>query len=320
MKWTVIVLTVAWLIIPAAATTGSPVTEDFEDGFADGQPLRVHADWFFGEQKGDPNADDEAGTKGGWGVAPGDRPFAWVANPFNWNDPELVSVTVGADWQTDAEGRLDDDRAGWSISNEDDSSSNIFGVQIDPGGSGESGINIEAYWDGENFGDDSGRTSIVDLPKLDGDTWYRLRAKITKLTDTSAKIKVTFVKLDDDGEPTGDVVSGTLDDTAALSGTPSGAVPNEAYFTPTTVWPVFKNYGRVIGGFDNAYFEIEKTSDAAAEPVEAEPADTDPKPADADPEPADADPEPASDDEPAEEPEPPAEPPTEPLQQLPPLK
>jgi len=258
------VLTMAWLAFPAAAFSDKAVTEDFESGYTDGEPLRVHADWFFGEENESPTCEDDIGIGGKYGISEGDRAFTWVAKKFNFNDEQFVSVTLGGDWQTDADGKLDDDRAGWSISNESDSSNNIFGVQMDPGGEGESGLNLEAYWDGEKFGDDGGRKSIVALPKLNGDTWYRLRAKFTKLSDTSVKIDVTFVELDAEGKPTGEVTKGSIADTSQLSNEQGEATPNAGYFTPTTVWPVFKNFQNVEGGFDNAYFEIEKTSDASA--------------------------------------------------------
>lgn len=270
MKRTVIAVAVGWLAGALTAAAGTPATEDFEKGYTDGEPLRVHADWFYQDENEDPTCEDDAGLGGSWGVAKGDRAFTWVAKSFDFNDPKLVSVTIGGDWQTDPEGRLDDDRAGWSISKTSDSSDQIFGVQMDPGGEGEGGLNIECYWDGDEFGDDGGRKSIVDLPKLKADTWYRLRAKFTKLSDTSVKIEVTFVELDESGKPTGKETKGSLADTAKLPDTEGNEIPNKGYFTPTTVWPVLKNFQAVDGGFDNAYFEIEEKSESSAEEVQPE--------------------------------------------------
>ncbi len=305
MKRVWAVLIAAVMMGPGLAWAGDAVTEDFETGFADGEPLRQHGDWFYEEPNEEPTCENGAGIGGGWGVGPGDRAFTWTAKPFRWSDPKLVAVTFGGDWQTDEAGRLDDDRAGWSISNEDDSSDNTFGVQLDPivepqvqpqqpqqgggflgslfGGSrqqpaeeaaqepsaqaAQPETNIEAYWDGETVGDDGCRTTIAKLPTLKPETWYRLRAKFTKLSATSAKIEVTFVELDDSGKPTGKPIEGTLADTSKLPGTDGNATPNEAYFTTSTVWPVFKNYYVVGGGFDNAYFEIEK-SDASEDEAE----------------------------------------------------
>jgi len=277
MKKMAVVLAMLLFACPWAVLAAAPVTEDFETGYTDGEPLRVHADWFFGEGKDSPTCEDDAGIGGKFGVSNGDRAFTWVAKSLNFNDSGFAAVTVGGDWQTDADGKLDDDRAGWSISNESDSSDNIFGVQMDPGGEGESGLNIEAYWDGDEFGDDGGRTSIVDLPELEADTWYRLRAKFTKLTDTTVKIDVTFVELDEAGEPTGEVTKGSIADTSKLPNTKGEETPNAGYFTPTTVWPVLKNFGNLEGGFDNAYFELEtasgtSSSGAAESAVEEKPA------------------------------------------------
>ncbi len=305
MKRALMILGVVASLGQGGALAGPAVTEDFEKGHTDGQQLRLHDDWFYEAQNQGPNCEDDAGLCGGWGVGPGERAFTWTAKPFKWSDPKLVAVTFGGDWQTDPAGRLDDDRAGWSISDEGDSSDNIFGVQIDPivepqlqqqparsggllnslfGGSREQPaeqpsvqpeqpeVNIEAYWDGDTFGDNGCRTTIAKLPKLKGETWYRLRAKFTKLSPTSAKIEVTFVELDDQGQPTGKPIKGTLPDTSALSDTPGSAKPNQAYFTTPTIWPVFKNFSVVPGGFDNAYFEIEKSGESSdAEPkVEGE--------------------------------------------------
>lgn len=270
--------TLILLALPPLASGVEISAEDFESGFVDGEPLRNHDDWFFEEQNADPTSGKDVGLGGSWGVAPGDRAFTWTAKPIQWGDPNLVSVTMGGDWQTDSDGRLDDDRAGWSISDQDDSSDNIFGVQIDPMGTAtQSGggvtilgfnvgggrasapkLNIEAYWDGDTFGDDGCRTSIVELPTLTPNTWYRLRARFTKLTPTSCRIDVTFVQLDEDGKPTGIVHKGTIEDTAAMAGTEGNAKPNTAYFTASTTWPVYKNYRVVEGGFDHAYFALER--------------------------------------------------------------
>lgn len=250
-----------FIALSSFASADEAIIEDFEQGFPAGDQLRDHEDWFFEEENSGPVAVESGGAGNSWGLSTGDRAFSWTAKPFSWGDPTLKAVHVGGDWQTDSSGGLDDDRAGWTISNEDDSSDNIFGVQIDPkdgSGAPNSALNIEAYWDGATFGDDGGRTSIVTLPKLDPLTWYRMRATFTKLSDNAAQIVVTFVELDGDKEPTGDVHKGTLADTSKLSDTANNQQPNPAYFTTETVWPVYKNFSNVEGGFDNAYFMIER--------------------------------------------------------------
>ena len=139
------------------------------------------------------------GVAGSTGLTAASAIFTWTAHPFDWNAPDFLGVNVQMDFQTDGSGHFDDDRVGWMISDDSTSSNNIFGVQLDPGGSGPSGYNIEAYWDGDTFGDDGGRTSIVDLPALTANAWYRLRAEITRLTATSARIDVTLTALDASG-------------------------------------------------------------------------------------------------------------------------
>jgi len=42
-----ITLILAALVVPSVALAAEPVTENFESGYSVGEPLRVHADWFF---------------------------------------------------------------------------------------------------------------------------------------------------------------------------------------------------------------------------------------------------------------------------------
>ena len=133
------------------------------------------------------------------------------------------------DFQTDGSGHFDDDRMGWMIADEGHSPPNIFGVQLDPGGSG---YNIEGYWNGVS---NSGSPSIVDLPSLYTNTWYRFGAEIGKLTATSARIDVSLTQLDPAGNPLTVVASGSILDTAALG----ADAPHPQYFTGP-IWPAFK--------------------------------------------------------------------------------
>ena len=160
------------------------------------------------------------------------------------------------DFQTSNSGLFDDDRVGWMITNDSTSSNNIFGVQLDPGGSGQ---NIECYWDGDSFGDDGGRTSIVDLPALTANAWYRLQAGITRLTATSARIDVTLWELDAGGDLGPVVVTGSIPDTDLLPNTSGNEIPNPGYFTGP-IWPAFKNYSAMEGAADNACYEVITTT------------------------------------------------------------
>ena len=236
---------------PAPASVG--VCEDFESGFA-GANVGDHADWFDGGSG--PVATAGNGVAGSVGLAPSGAIFTWTAHPFDWNAPDFVGVNFQMDFQTNGSGQFDDDRVGWMITDNDVNSNNIFGVQLDPGGGGQ---NIEAYWDGNTFGDDGGRTSIVDLPVLTANAWYRLRAEITKLTDTSARIHVTLTELDASGNEGSVVANGTLDDTALLPNTAGNEIPNPAYFTGP-IWPAFKNHNGTVGYADNACYEVVTSS------------------------------------------------------------
>ena len=205
-------------------SASSGFDEDFESGFTTGAKIGTHAAWF---DDGDgPVVTASAGTAGSIGLAPADHIFIWSAHPFDWNDASLVSVTLSMDFETSSTGLFDDDRVGWMITDDDVESSNIFAVQLDPG---PSGLNIEGYWDGSSA---DKRPSIVDLPALSNNTWYRLTSVITKLSPTSARIDVTFTELDGSGDPVGPLVTGAIADTSAL-GSDS---PNSKYFTPSTVW------------------------------------------------------------------------------------
>jgi hypothetical protein len=244
-------------LLMSTATRPSPVEADpalvcegFETGYTDGAELRTHADWFYGSGNDGPNTVSTVGFNGGWGLTDGDRIFTWVAHPFDWNGAIFQGIDLQMDFQTDGSGHFDDDRLGWMISNTSDSSSNIFGVQMDPGGSGASGYNIEGYWDGVSTADV--RPSIVNLPALSADTWYRLRAEIRKLTATSASIDVELWSLDSGGNPVTRLVNGSIADTSALGAN----APNSKYFTPTTMWPAYKNYTTAAAPADNACFEM----------------------------------------------------------------
>ena len=125
------------------------------------------------------------------------------------------------------------------------SSDNIFGIQLDPGGSGQ---NIEGYWDGTIA--DSGRPSIANLTGITANGWYRFRVEITKLTATSASLVATLTELNS-GIPGTVVATGSIPDTDLLA----ADVPNSKYFTGP-IWPAFKNYSGTGGAADNAVAEI----------------------------------------------------------------
>ena len=224
------------------------VCEGFETGYTDGAELRDHADWFYESGQDGPNTVSTVGFNGTWGLTNGDRIFTWEARSFNWNGATFQGIDLQMDFQTDGSGHFDDDRLGWMISNTDDDSTNIFGVQMDPVGT-TSTYNIEGYWDGVTA---DLRPSIVNLPVLSANTWYRLRAEIGKLTATSASIDVELWSLDSSGNPATLLASGSIADTSGLG----ADAPNSKYFTPTEMWPAYKNYDGTAGAADNTCFEM----------------------------------------------------------------
>ncbi len=224
--------------------------ESFNTYATTGSTIGTYSGWFDGG--GGPIVTAGIGVAETVGLGDSGSIFTWTAHPFDWNAVDFAGINLQADFQTDSSGHFDDDRVGWMITDSSTGSDNIFGVQMDPGGSG---YNIEAYWDGDTFGDDGGRTSIADLPALTPNAWYRLRAEITKLTATSAQINATLTALDASGTPGAIVASGTIADTALVPGTTGNETPNPAYFTGP-IWPAFKNHSAIDGAFDNACYEI----------------------------------------------------------------
>ena len=220
------------------------------DSYTTGSMIGTFPDWF--DAGAGPIVTAGNGIAGTAGLGNANDIFTWTAHPFDWNAVDFVGVNVQADFQTDASGYFDDDRVGWMTTSTSASSDSIFGVQLDPG---SSGYNIEAYWDGDTHGDDGGRTSIVDLPTLSPNAWYRLRMEVTKLTATSALINVTLTELDASGNPGAVVASGSIADTSLLPGTTGNEAPNLDYFTGP-IWPAYKNYSGSNGAFDNACYEI----------------------------------------------------------------
>ena len=241
-------LVTIFLLCSASVPAVAAVYEDFESGYSDGAAIRLHSDWFTEASRTNPTTEDNVGLNGTWGLSAGSPIFTWVAHPFDWNTDLAIldKVIVQMDFQTDGSGHFDDDRIGWMISDTDDSSSHIFGIQLDPGGSGYC---IEGYWDGVSAADK--RPHIVDIPSLSANTWYRFRAEITKLTATSAKVDVSLRELDGSGNPVSVVASGSIADTAALG----SDAPISKYFSGP-IWPGYKNYSAIGGAADNAYFEI----------------------------------------------------------------
>ncbi len=224
-------------------------SESFESGFTIGSKIGSNADWYDGGNG--PVITSGNGVAGSVGLAAASNIFSWTAHPFNWNDADFLGVILQMDFETDGSGHFDDDRLGWSLYNNSVSSDEIFSVQLDPGGSG---YNIEGYW--LNASNTKVYPSMVSLPTLPGNTWYRFRAEITKLTATSASIDVSLTQLDGSGNPTGTPITGSIANTADL-GTNA---PNSKYFPSGDIWANYKNYTSAAAPADNAYLEIVKAA------------------------------------------------------------
>ncbi len=224
--------------------------EPFETGFTLGVDVGEHEDWYDDDANSfgcDVTAG--AGVAGSVGLTYGGRIFTWIAHPFNWNDPGLESIVLQMDFMTNDNGGFDDDRIGWMIADNSVADEDMFAVQLEPYGHG---YNIEGYWDGPTSGDR--RPSIVELPTLSADTWYRFRAEIGRLSELAASIGVSLTELDALGNPVGEVASGSIANTSLLGDN----APNEKYFTSGSIYAAFKNHGynTSAANVDNAYFEI----------------------------------------------------------------
>ena len=225
-------------------------TEDFESGFTLGQRIGTHADWYDGG--GGPVVNSGVGLGGSVGLGNASAIFTWVAHPFDFGDAALTKYVGKLDFETDGSGHFDDDRVGWMVRDNSTSSNYIFAAQLDPGGTGPTGYNIEGYWDHASFGDNGGRPSICNIPAVSANTFYRFVATFTKLTDTSCSIDVELWSLDGAGDPDTLQCSGSIADTSLLG----SQTPMTEYFTADTIWPGYKNYTAAPADADNAYADI----------------------------------------------------------------
>ena len=234
--------------VTATFVQGPPPTnfvcETF-NSFVAGSNIGSYSGWYDGGTSG-PIVTSGNGVAGSVGLASSGTIFTWAAHPFNWNATDFQGIALQMDFQTGANGQFDDDRLGWMTTTTSTLSDYIFGVQLDHPDGG-----IVTYW--RNSAGTRIQTPIVTLPNpLPASTWYRFSAEFTKLTATSARIDVYLVQLDASGNPTGTTYTGTVADTSTWSG---GAPAND-YFTPTSMWPAYKNHTTSSGPADNACFEV----------------------------------------------------------------
>ncbi|HWR26852.1 MAG TPA: PA14 domain-containing protein, partial [Candidatus Thermoplasmatota archaeon] len=219
------------------------ILETFNTGFTTGQTVGAHADWYDGGSG--PVITAGNGVGGSIGLAPSGTIFTWEAHPFNWNDPDFIGVNLRMDFESSSTGKFDDDRIGWATSVTGTGSEIQFGVQLDDTDGG-----IVTFW--RNSADARVQQPITTYSGITSNTYYRLRANITKLTATAAKIDVSLTKLDGSGNEIGVVASGSVANTSSYGSN----APATRYFTVTSMWPTFKSYSTEPGDADNAYYEL----------------------------------------------------------------
>jgi len=190
-----------------------------------------------------------AGTNGVSTNVTGSYQINWTGHPWDWGTLAVGDQVIARmDFQANGSGLFDDDRVGWVLASNPDSSSHHFAVQLDNSAGG-----LETYFRNLS-GSRVYQTTLMNWAALGtptGSNWYREEVVVTKKTiglgAGGAQVDVNFWALDG----AGNVIAGSqrsasygLIDTSALRGF-SG-----------TVYPMFKNYSGTAGNCDNAYFEI----------------------------------------------------------------
>ncbi len=187
------------------------------------------------------------GVNGTTGIGPSGTIFNWKGQPFVWSSLAAgTKVAMSLDFQTDANGKFDDDRVGWTITPDASTSTpSQLALQLDNNQEG-----------GMVFYHNTTRTPVLNaLAGIKISTWYRFNVEFTKLTATSAGIVGTLTELDATGTPTGTPYVGTIADTSTFAN-----APNTALFTPgsgaTFMCPTFKNHTGAAANADNASFTL----------------------------------------------------------------
>jgi len=245
--WTGAVAAEAWL-------------ETFEDSivYPVNTPLRDTSRWWAALGTQGPTIQAGVGVAGSVGLSAAQRNFHWIAHPFEWKDPTVAGVIFQIDVRTP--GQADpyfpfrDDNVGWTAESESTSSSDFFQITMERDTGPPYVGQIKGKW--RNDKGTEKKPIIVEYPRtlLEEFSWCRLRAEITKLTPSSAKIDVTLTAVNADGSLGAEIASGAILDTDAL---PSTEKPRAEHFSPAIMWPTYKSYNEGASGpADNAYFEI----------------------------------------------------------------
>lgn len=252
------------ILVAGGRTYGESFSEGFEDSnvYPIGWQLRNTDPWW-GQLDADPQIQAGVGFGSSVGLSAAARNFHWVARPFEWKDPTIAGVIIQIDFQTPSS--TGDsywpfrDKIGWTTNQFGTDSGEWLQIELYKKDSTSLLAQIRGSW--ENASGSERQPTIVtyDPSSLNASTFYRAAFKLTKLTDTSARIDVSLHAINADGSTGTEITSGTIPDTSALPN--SSDVPNPALFTAATMWPTYRNYNNGASGkCDNAYFEIIRIS------------------------------------------------------------
>ena len=246
-------LACAALVAAVSATAAPFLAEDSFDGYAAGSAVNGQGGWSQSNSGTTYRVVGGGGAGGTNGVSipDGSHQLNWTGNAFDWGTLAVGDKVIARmDFQANGSGQFDDDRVGWVLASNPDSSSYHFGVQLDNTDNGAPGGLVTYFRD--NVGTRVLSATPIPWASLgaSGSNWYREELTVTKLTSAlgpgGAQVDVSFLALDGSGNPIGAPLAasyGTLD-TSAVRGF-SG-----------TVYPMFKNYSSTAGNADNAYFEV----------------------------------------------------------------
>ena len=187
------------------------------------------------------------GTNGINNCPSGSYQLNWTDYAWSWADLAVGDKAIAKmDFQTDSSGNFDDDRIGWVMTSNADSSSYHFGVQLDRSDAGGGLVTYFRTMTGSNI-----KNLLIAKATLGAtaNSWYREELYVTKLTDTlgpnGAQLDVYFSALDASGNVVGTPLTATTTiDTSIYRG------------FSTSVYPMFKNYNAIGGNADNAYFQV----------------------------------------------------------------
>lgn len=265
MRYGLVTMTVVACVAGMIALGGAAYAESFSADFEDPNvyPVNWHirdTDPWWGQSgdSDDPIIQAGVGVGGSVGLSAAARNFHWVAQPFEWKDPTIAGVILQMDFQT-CSSTGDSywpfrDKIGWTTNEFGTDSAEWLQIELYRG-------QIRGNWKNASGSDRSPTIVTYDVTPgtspMIASTFYRAAFKLTKLTETSARIDVSLHAINTDGSTGSQIASGTIADTATLG----SDIPNPALFMAASMWPTYRNYNNGASGkCDNAYFEIIRIS------------------------------------------------------------